>query len=83
MPGFALVLYPARYRPAKRILAIVDRTDAPPSGLLVMIAVGAGALDQCVLERVVGRLLLLVAEPVEELDPYDPSIGILPPLDLQ
>jgi hypothetical protein len=29
------------------------------------------------------RPLNTVAEPVEELDPYDPSIGILPPLDLQ
>lgn len=29
------------------------------------------------------RPLNTVAEPVEELDPYDTSIGVLPPLDLQ
>lgn len=28
------------------------------------------------------RPLNTVQEPVEELDPYDPSIGVLPPLDL-
>ena len=79
LPGFIALLTGPKHRRIRRILAIVDRSDQQPSGLLVLAAVAAAEATGAAVD------VLVIGAPHEELDPeggHDKTLRVARDRDL-
>ena len=71
LPGVAVLLAGARPRPIRRMLAVVDRADGDPSGLMTLVAVAAAQATGAELE------VLVLGAPGETLTTPERASDIL------